>query len=40
VLTRDLNRGHFRKLTDEESQALQSSEAGQVPIGDEEDDAD
>jgi 23S rRNA pseudouridine2605 synthase len=40
ALTRDLNRGHFRKLTDEESQALQSSEAGQVPIGDEEDDAD
>jgi 23S rRNA pseudouridine2605 synthase len=40
ALTRDLNRGHFRKLTDEESQALQSSEAGQVPLADEEDDAD
>lgn len=34
ALTRDLNRGHFRKLTDEESQALQSSEAGQVLLED------
>lgn len=40
ALTRDLNRGHFRKLTDEESQALQSSEAGQVPLGDEDDEVD